>query len=173
MDDDGAAAWDDWYAADTEGRTIAHELSESKHDGMRRAFLAGRRAGTASSGWHYVIQVSPEGRPDPEAGPAGPMTAAEALARETGPDPLSGWRSVAVGPLAGGGGRTARLTLAWLMWCYEQGDGNPEDRAGMRNWMGDDPARMHPDDVKDRRVLLGMADEVLAALAAETKPAGG
>lgn len=123
MTEDGAAAWDDWYAADCEGRTIAQALGESKRDGMRRAFLAGRNGALA-------------GQPS-------------------------------------GGEKPARLTLAWLMWCYEEGYGNPVDRAGMENWMAGDPARMHPDDVKSRRHLLGMADEVLAALAAETRPAGG
>ncbi len=48
-------------------------------------------------GWYYVIRVSPEGRPDPDTGPEGPMTFDEALARQYCPDPLSGWRSVAVG----------------------------------------------------------------------------
>lgn len=48
-------------------------------------------------GWYYVIRVGPEGRPDFEAGADGPMTRDEALARQAPPDPVSGWRSIAVG----------------------------------------------------------------------------
>lgn len=42
----------------------------------------------------YVLEVSPHGRPDPETGPDGPFTLAEATARAHPPDPLSGWRSL-------------------------------------------------------------------------------
>ena len=45
---------------------------------------------------YYVIRVSPEWRPDPETAPEGPMTFHEAVARVKGPDPVSGWRNVAV-----------------------------------------------------------------------------
>lgn len=44
----------------------------------------------------YVIQVSPEGRPDPECGPAGPFTLDEARGRLREPDPLSGWQELLV-----------------------------------------------------------------------------
>jgi len=60
-------------------------------------------SGPGPGGWYYVIRVSPEGRPDPETGPDGPMTLAEALTRETPPDPVSGWRSIAVGAITATG----------------------------------------------------------------------
>ena len=58
----------------------------------------------------------------------------------------------------------AREHLAWLMYCYQQGYTNPADRAIMRNWIGDDPATMHPDDVILSAQLLSMADEILALI---------
>lgn len=63
-----------------------------------------------------------------------------------------------------------REHLAWLMWCYEQGYTNPADRAILTNWMGDDPATLTPNDVKTRRALLGMADEILALVADREEP---
>jgi hypothetical protein len=59
-------------------------------------------------------------------------------------------------------GFTQREHLAWLMYCYQQGYTNPADRAILTNWMRDDPATLHPDDVPLQRSLLGMADEILA-----------
>lgn len=59
----------------------------------------------------------------------------------------------------------ARVHLAWLMWCYQEGYKTAEDRAIMENWMGE-----HQDNAEDeatRQILLTMADEVLAALADE------
>lgn len=56
---------------------------------------------------------------------------------------------------------TPRERLAWLMWCYQQGYTNAEDRAILTNWMLEDPATLHPDDAKLRVHLLAMADEVL------------
>jgi hypothetical protein len=50
------------------------------------------------------------------------------------------------------------------MYCYQQGYTNPADRAIMRNWIGDDPATMHPDDVILSAQLLSMADEILALI---------
>jgi hypothetical protein len=50
---------------------------------------------------YYVIRVSPYGRADPDVGPSGPMSRADALAAQTAPDPVSGWLSLAVGPLSG------------------------------------------------------------------------
>lgn len=66
---------------------------------------------------------------------------------------------------------TPRETLAWLMWCYEQGYMTPEDRAvGGGNWIADEPDdRLHPDDVTTKAALLEMAGEVLAALDAEVR----
>ncbi len=63
----------------------------------------------------------------------------------------------------------ARLTLAWLMWCYAQGYTHPSDRAILTSWMDDDAAQLHPDDVIERERLLLMADEVLAALDGDGK----
>lgn len=59
----------------------------------------------------------------------------------------------------------ARVHLAWLMWCYQEGYRTVEDRAIMENWMGE-----HQDNAEDeatRQILLTMADEVLDALEAE------
>jgi hypothetical protein len=61
-------------------------------------------------------------------------------------------------------GFTQREQLAWLMYCYQQGYTDPADRAVLTNWLGDDPATLHPDDVPLQRNLLGMADEILALL---------
>lgn len=63
----------------------------------------------------------------------------------------------------------ARIHLAWLIWCYEQGYTLAEDREILSNWLLDDPASLHPDDLRDRGGLLAMADEVLALL--DTPPA--
>lgn len=57
-----------------------------------------------------------------------------------------------------------RVHLARLMWCYQQGYTNPADRASLTNWLGDDPATLHPDDKPVQQGLLGMADEILALL---------
>jgi hypothetical protein len=57
-----------------------------------------------------------------------------------------------------------RVHLAWLMWCYKHGYGNPIDREGLTNWLGDDPSTLHPDDVRAQSELLGMADEILDLL---------
>lgn len=48
------------------------------------------------------------------------------------------------------------------MWCYQQGYVKAEDRAGMTNWLLEDPMTLHPDDAALRPHLLAMADEVLA-----------
>jgi hypothetical protein len=63
---------------------------------------------------------------------------------------------------------TDRQQIAWLLWCIREGYTAAADRATLTNWMGDDPATMHPADVVARRELLQMADEVLAAVAALT-----
>jgi len=60
---------------------------------------------------------------------------------------------------------SARVHLAWLMWCYQEGYTKAEDRAIMDNWMGE-----HQDNATDeqmRQDLLEMADEVLASMATE------
>lgn len=62
----------------------------------------------------------------------------------------------------------ARERLAWLMWCYQQGYTDPEDRVIITNWMANDPAILTADDVEEREHLLTMADEVLDALAEES-----
>jgi hypothetical protein len=62
---------------------------------------------------------------------------------------------------------TPRVHLAWLIYCYDQGYTTPAHRAILTNWLGDDPATLHPDDVVRQRNLLRMADEVLALMAAE------
>lgn len=48
------------------------------------------------SGDYYTIRVDRRGWPDPDMGPDGPMTREEALARQTGPDPHSMWRTIAL-----------------------------------------------------------------------------
>jgi hypothetical protein len=59
----------------------------------------------------------------------------------------------------------ARLHVAWLLWCIDQGYVNAADRAILQNWLKDDPATLHPDDAARRPHLLAMADEVLEAAA--------
>lgn len=66
---------------------------------------------------------------------------------------------------------TTREHLAWLMWCYDQGYSNPADRAILTNWIRNDPATLTPGDVRTRRELLTMADEILAILARQSKEA--
>lgn len=56
----------------------------------------------------------------------------------------------------------ARLHLAYLMWCYQQGYVKAEDRGA--NWMEEDANQLHPDDVVLRERLLEMADEILKTL---------
>lgn len=57
----------------------------------------------------------------------------------------------------------ARTHLAYLMWCYGQGYVKAEDRLGT-NWIEEDAAQLHPDDVVLRERLLEMAGEILQAL---------
>lgn len=59
----------------------------------------------------------------------------------------------------------AVTTLAWLMWCYEEGYKTAEDRSFMENWMGE-----HQDNAEDeatRQSLLAMATEILTVWEAE------
>lgn len=56
----------------------------------------------------------------------------------------------------------ARHQLAYLMWCYQQGYMNVEDRGD--NWMLEPDSALHVDDIMTKRILLAMADEVLAAM---------
>lgn len=62
----------------------------------------------------------------------------------------------------------ARQQVAWLMWCLNQGYTAAEDRAILTNWLEEDPASLHPDDVALRPRLLAMADEVIAAVHSES-----
>ena len=54
-----------------------------------------------------------------------------------------------------------REHLAWLIWCMNQGYVKVADRAGMDNWLLEDPATLHASDAELRPHLLAMADEVL------------
>lgn len=60
----------------------------------------------------------------------------------------------------------ARTHLAWLLWCYQQGYANPQDRAIMTNWIADDPEQkpLCLEDEVERENLLAMADEILRML---------
>lgn len=60
--------------------------------------------GDSPASWHYTVRVDPRGWPDPYAGPDGPMGRDEALAQVTGPDPHSGWRTIALRTVEGPGG---------------------------------------------------------------------
>jgi hypothetical protein len=51
---------------------------------------------SVSDGRYYAVRVDEHGYPDPETGPRGPLSRDEALSRRTGPDPLSGWRTIAL-----------------------------------------------------------------------------
>ena len=62
---------------------------------------------------------------------------------------------------------SARVHLAWLMWCFEEGYTKAEDRAILTNWLLRRNSSMHPNDIELRDNLLAMADEILAALEAE------
>ncbi len=60
----------------------------------------------------------------------------------------------------------ARVHLAWLMWCWNEGYRTIEDRALMENWFGE-----HQDNAEDeatRQHMLTMAGEVLDTLEAES-----
>jgi hypothetical protein len=63
-----------------------------------------------------------------------------------------------------------RRRVAWLMWCFEHGYVNAEDRSVLTNWLEEDPATLHPADAGRRPHLLAMADEVIAAVHDEAKP---
>ncbi len=56
--------------------------------------------------------------------------------------------------------------MAYLMWCYQQGYVNVEDRPP--NWLLNDATTLHPDDVVLRDHLLAMVDEWLASLGEAT-----
>jgi len=58
----------------------------------------------------------------------------------------------------------ARLHVAWLLWCLDQGYVDAADRAILHNWFKADPAALNPDDAARRLHLLAMADEVIAAV---------
>lgn len=55
-----------------------------------------------------------------------------------------------------------RETIAWLLYCYQQGYTDPSDRAVLSNWIANPPEVLHPDDRKLRESLLAMADEIRA-----------
>lgn len=57
-----------------------------------------------------------------------------------------------------------RYQVAWLMWCLDQGYTTAVDRENIPNWLLEDPASLHPDDIVARPHLLAMADEVIAAV---------
>jgi hypothetical protein len=59
----------------------------------------------------------------------------------------------------------AVTTLAWLMWCFQEGYKTAEDRAVMENWMGE-----HQDNAEDeatRQALREMATEILTVWRSE------
>jgi hypothetical protein len=56
----------------------------------------------------------------------------------------------------------ARTRLAYLIWCWDHGYRNAEDRAITSNWLLDDT--LHPDDAVEREQLLAAADEILALM---------
>lgn len=73
-----------------------------------------------SDDWHYTIRVDPRGWPDPDVGPDGPMTCEEALAQQSGPDPHSMWRTIAL--RAAGGSAEAAAETEWAVrWDDEDG----------------------------------------------------
>lgn len=56
-----------------------------------------------AAGRYYTIRVDRRGWPDPDIGPDGPLTREGALARVTGPDPHSMWRTIALRAAGGTG----------------------------------------------------------------------
>lgn len=57
-----------------------------------------------------------------------------------------------------------RETVAWLLWCANQGYIKAEDRAVLTNWFLDDHRTLNIDDYESREGWLSMADEVIAAI---------
>jgi hypothetical protein len=55
-----------------------------------------------------------------------------------------------------------RYEIAWRIWCWRQGYGDPEDRAILTNWLREDESKLHPHDIEDRDDVLSIADEVIA-----------
>jgi hypothetical protein len=62
-----------------------------------------------------------------------------------------------------------RATVAWLLWCANEGYLLAEDRDILTgpNMFEVDPETLHPDDQRDIPGWLDMADQVLAAIDAE------
>jgi len=58
---------------------------------------------------------------------------------------------------------SARVHLAWLMWCFEEGYRTAEDRVIMENWIALPDEALSLDDVITKENLLAMADEIIAA----------
>lgn len=57
-----------------------------------------------------------------------------------------------------------RETVAWLLWCANQGYIKDEDRAVLTNWFLDDHRTLNIDDYESQAGWLSMADEVIAAI---------
>lgn len=54
-----------------------------------------------------------------------------------------------------------RYEIAWHIWCWRQGYGDPEDRKILTNWIREDVSKLHPEDIEDRNDLLKITDEVI------------
>jgi len=54
-----------------------------------------------------------------------------------------------------------RAEVAWLIWCLAEGYIKPEDREILTNWLLEDPATLHVNDVVAKPHLLAMADQVI------------
>lgn len=59
--------------------------------------------------------------------------------------------------------RVDRYDIGWMIWCYGQGYGRPEDREILTNWFRDDESTLTENDIEQRRTCLEIADAAIEA----------
>ena len=57
----------------------------------------------------------------------------------------------------------AWVEAGYLMWCFSEGYGLPEDRVG-ENWLRESDERLHPDDVRQKAQLIALGRDLVAAV---------
>ena len=55
------------------------------------------------------------------------------------------------------------VEAGYLMWCFSEGYGLPEDRVG-ENWLREPDERLHPDDVRQKAQLIALGRDLVAAV---------
>lgn len=60
----------------------------------------------------------------------------------------------------------AAIEAGWLLWCFSEGYGLPEDRATLDNWLREPDRSLHPDDVVEKKQLLALGHDLIAAIRA-------